>query len=192
MPEYRRAYVPGGTYFLTLVTFQRWALFGDVGNISRLREALATVRAEMPFDVVGAVVLPEHCHFMWTLPENDEDFSKRVGRLKVLFTKDLPAGLRGGQALSPSRLSKRESGVWQRRFWEHLIRDERDFRRHMDYVHYNPVKHELVSCPHIWSHSSFARWVQEGEYPADWGCVCNGRQRPPFDFSDIKGTTGEE
>jgi len=192
MPEYRRAYVPGGTYFLTMVTFERRALFADVENISRLRGALATVKQEMPFDVVGAVVLPEHGHFIWTLPENDEDFSKRVGRLKVLFTKDLPVTLRGEGHLSPSRLVKRESGVWHRRFWEHLIRDDRDFRHHMDYIHYNPVKHGLVSCPHLWPHSSFAHWVQEGAYFADWGCGCNGRQRPAFDFSDIEGATGEE
>ena len=132
MPEYRRIYVPGGTFFITLVTYQRKPLFSNPENISKLRYAVATARSEMPFEIVRAVVLPNHIHFLWTLPADDLAYSKRVGRLKVLFTQSF----RGKGALhkntSSSRAKHRESDVWQRRFWEHTIRNEADFERHLD------------------------------------------------------------
>ena len=191
MPQYRRAYVPGSTFFLTLGTYNRMPLFADPHNISRLRSALATVRQEHPFETVAAVVLPDHLHFLWTLPLTDSDFSKRVGRLKVLFTQALQKQQRAPQDISPSRLSHRESDVWQRRFWEHTIRDEHDFQQHLDYIHYNPVKHDLVTCPHLWVYSSFGRWVQHRAYAAEWCCTCNGRQTSAPDFTDIEETIGE-
>ncbi len=191
MPQYRRAYVPGGTFFLTVVAYNHMPLFADPHNISRLRGALATVRQEHPFEIVAAVVLPDHLHFLWALPPTDPDFSQRVGRLKVLFTHSLQRQRGTPQDLPPSRLSHRESDVWQRRFWEHTIQDERDFQRHLDYIHYNPVKHGLTTCPHLWAHSSFGCWVQQGAYIADWCCTCNGRQTGVPDFTDIERTVGE-
>ena len=191
MPEYRRIYVPGGTFFITLVTYQRKPLFSNPENISKLRHAVATVRSEMPFEIVGAVVLPNHIHFLWTLPADDLAYSKRVGRLKVLFTQSF----RGKGALhkntSSSRAKHRESDVWQRRFWEHTIRNEADFERHLDYIHYNRVKHGFVSCPHLWEYSSFDRWVQKGMYKNDWCYGCCNQELAVPDFIGISEKAGE-
>jgi putative transposase len=183
MPEYRRAYVPGGTFFFTLVTYQRQPLFEDPKNISRLRTAVATTKAEMPFEIVGAVVLPDHLHFLWTLPPKDSAYSRRLTRLKTLFTWSLRGRGVSLENISNSRRKHRESNVWQRRFWEHVITDEIDLQNHLDYIHYNPVKHGLVSCPHLWEYSSFHNWVKKGRYYLDWGCTCVGRQPelPNFD-----------
>ena len=176
MPQYRRTHIPGCTVFLTLVSYDRSPLFSTAESIKLLRQSLSTVLTEMPFQFVAGVVLPEHLHFIWTLPEQDSNYSQRVGRMKVLFTQ----ALRGKGCLpttvSRSRQKHRESDVWQRRFWEHTIRDEADFRNHMDYLHYNPVKHGLVKCPHEWEVSSFHRWVQRGRYEPDWGCCCKGNK----------------
>ncbi len=112
------------------------------------------------------VVLPDHLHCIWRLPENDDDFSTRWRLIKHYFSR-AHAGDAG--ALDVSRRSKDEKALWQRRFWEHLIRGEEDWRRHMDYVHYNPVKHGYVAAPVDWPYSTFARSVKKGWYPPDWG-----------------------
>ena len=147
MSNYRRAYVPGGTFFLTLVTYRRAPLFAEPKNIARLRAALTKTRHKRPFEIVGVVVLPDHLHVLWILPPGDTAYSDRVSRLKVLFTRSL----RGKNALPntvpASRRKHRESDVWQRRFWEHTIRDEADLEQHLAYIHYNPVKQDLVPCP---------------------------------------------
>jgi putative transposase len=172
MPNYRRIYIPGGIYFLTLVTYYRRPLFQEPDNIALLRSAIATVQAKKPFKILAAVILPEHIHFVWQLPVNDSDYSQRISRIKVLFTRALKIDDREYREVSASRLKHRESDVWQRRFWEHAIKDEADLERYLDYIHYNAVKHGLVSCPHLWEYSSFAKWVSQGRYPQDWGCVC--------------------
>ena len=176
MPDYRRAYIPGGAIFLTLVTFNRRPIFAEPDNVKRLRRAAATVKAEMPFDITAAVILPDHIHFVWTLPQDDDNYSKRVGRLKVLFTRSLKGSFALPQDVSISRQRQRESDVWQRRFWEHTIRDEVDWVGHINYLHYNPVKHGLVECPHQWEFSSFRQFVREGFYREDWGCQCGGKE----------------
>jgi putative transposase len=122
MPTYHRAYVPGGTFFLTLVTYNK-LLLANSHNVTLLRNALAKVRQEHSCEIVAAVVLPDHVHFLWTLPPADPDFSKRLGRLKVLFTQSLRGRHMTLHDVSQSRLSHRESDVWQRRFWEHTISD---------------------------------------------------------------------
>lgn len=170
MPNYHRNYTPGSTVFLTLVTFSRRPIFAEPENVKCLRHAMATVKTEMPFDIAAAVVLPDHLHLLWTLPPSDCNYSKRVGRLKVLVTRSL----RGSDALPQdvcfSRQKHRESNVWQRRFWEHTIRDEADWVAHVNYLHYNPVKHGLVRCPQEWDYSSFRQFVGKGMYAEDWGC----------------------
>jgi putative transposase len=185
MPNYRRLFVPGGTVFLTVATYRRAPLFRDEANVARLRQAVTTVRKELPFDFVAAVVLPEHLHVLWTLPPGDVEYPKRIGRIKVEFTHSL----RGTDALPSdvcaSRRKHRESNVWQRRYIEHTIRDERDFEDHMNYIHYNPVKHGLVSCPHAWPYSSFRKWVKGGAYPEDWACVCGGQTWPVPDWEEL-------
>ena len=133
------------------------------------------VQNERPFDLLATVLLPDHCHCVWTLPEDDCDYSKRWGLIKSRFSKRwLQAGGRN-MAVSPARAKRHERGIWQKRFWEHKVRDEEDFMRHVNYIHYNPVKHGLAQCPHQWPHSSFERWVGEGYYGQDWLCTCDDR-----------------
>ncbi|MGL5871224.1 MAG: REP-associated tyrosine transposase [Xenococcaceae cyanobacterium] len=172
MTEYRRFYRPGGIYFFTLVTYERQPIFAKPENISLLRLALKQVKSEMPFDFVAAVVLPDHLHFIWQLPEGDSNYSARIGKLKILFTRSLRGQNNLPKNISDSRRKHRESDVWQRRFWEHTIKNEQDFLEHLNYIHYNPVKHNLVNCPHFWSNSSLQKWIEQGLYSADWCCIC--------------------
>ena len=163
MPNYRRAFVPGGTYFFTVaIADRRAALLTE--RIDALSHAFRMVRAWRPFAMPAFVVLPDHLHCIWALPENDADFPARWNRVKGEFSRHVD----GRGYASPSRISKRERGIWQRRYWEHLIRDERDLRNHIDYIHFNPVKHGLVTQVADWPHSSFHRFVREGVLPVDW------------------------
>jgi len=191
MPEYRRPKIPGATVFLTMVAYERRLHFQAEENVNRLRAALAKVKQEMPFDITAAVILPDHMHFMWTLPDGDDRLSSRAGKMKILFTQSF----RGVGALPEdvplSRLKHRESDIWQRRFIDHVIRDDDDFEEHLNYIHYNPVKHGLVACPHLWPFSSFGLWVKKNVYPADWCCSCGGKIVTPPKFGDIAGHIGE-
>ncbi|HLP87220.1 MAG TPA: transposase [Nostocaceae cyanobacterium] len=185
MSQYRRSRVPGGTYFITLVTYNRIPLFSESENVSLLRTAISQTRTERPFEITAAVVLPDHIHFLWTLPPDDADYSQRVSRLKVLFTRSFQGKQSLPVNISASRRKHRESNIWQRRFWEHTIQDENDLQIHLDYIHYNPVKHGLVSCPHLWKYSSFHRWVEKDKYQVSWGCCCDGRQSLAPDFAGV-------
>ena len=115
--------------------------------------------------------MPDHLHFLWTLPPGDSDYSGRIARMKIAFTRSLDGRSRREPAEGSLR-SRRESDVWQRRFWEHTIQDERDFEQHLDYIHYNPVKHGHAICPHAWPFSTFSHWARQGVYDALWGCQC--------------------
>jgi putative transposase len=170
MPDYRRLYIPGGLYFFTLVTHRRRRFLTDALARECLRVSLDLTRKSLPFDLVAIVLLPDHLHTLWKLPDGDDDFSFRWKCIKEGFTKDYLG--RGGTEAgrSPSRKRRQERSIWQRRFWEHAIRDEQDFERHMDYIHYNPVKHGLVERPFQWPYSSFHRYVKLGVYPENWGC----------------------
>ena len=185
MPNYTRYRVEGGTVFLTLVTFDRAPIFGEPANVQRLGSVVARMKRERPFETVGAVLLPDHGHLIWRLPDDDADFSSRVGRLKALFTRALARA--DDPTRSSSRRLHREQTVWQRRFWEHTIRDERDLAHHLDYIHYNPVQHGVASCPHAWPYSSFHRWVRTGEYPIDWYCSC-GKKKPRAPTFNVPST----
>ncbi|HJU07260.1 MAG TPA: transposase [Rhodanobacteraceae bacterium] len=164
MPRYVRSFVPGGTFFFTVVLLDRRQRL-LVDRIDSLREAFASVRTKRPFTIEAAVILPDHLHCMWTLPANDADFSSRWHAIKAAFSRAIPKGER----LSPRRLAKGERGVWQRRFWEHTIRDEGDFERHADYIHYNPVKHGYTRRAADWPYSTFHRHARSGVYAPDWG-----------------------
>lgn len=191
MPEYRRGFEPGGRFFFTLVTDQRRPVFLDSQARTCLRKVIQSVQAERPFELEAIVLLADHLHCLWRLPEGDNDYSVRWACIKKGFTQRwLAAGGQAG-AVSDSRKDHREKGVWQRRFWEHIIRDERDWIAHVNYIHYNPVKHGLASCPHGWPYSTFGRYVKENIYEPDWLCVCDGRTPKMMDFSLIEGTTGE-
>ncbi|MEM8640423.1 MAG: transposase [Cyanobacteria bacterium P01_G01_bin.54] len=167
--QYRRSKTPGTTYFFTVVTHQRQVIFSNPETVELLRQSFRKVKQAHPFILEAMVVLPEHLHCIWTLPENDADFSLRWRLIKSHFSRGW--GDRSTQQQTPSRLHKGEQPVWQRRFWEHRIRDEQDFANHVDYIHFNPVKHGLVRAPRDWPYSSFGRYMRDGCYPADWGAA---------------------
>ncbi|MDP2786544.1 MAG: transposase [Pseudomonadota bacterium] len=163
MPDYRRNRVPGGTYFFTVNLLERSNTL-LVSQVDALRDAIRKVRSARPFHIDAWVVLPDHMHAVWTLPPDDTDYSARWKAIKIAFAKSIPKT----ESLSPVRTAKGERGIWQRRFWEHTIRDERDYAAHVDYVHINPVKHGLVNCVADWPYSSFHRCVAQGAYAPDW------------------------
>ena len=177
MPNYRRSSREGGTWFFTVVTHHRRPILTEPFSRKALREVVHEVRTEYPFTIDGWVLLPDHLHTVWTLPAGDRDFSKRWGLIKVGFTKRVKHDFHWENLMSESRRRQHESTIWQRRFWEHEIRDENDFARHMDYLHYNPVKHGLVERVADWPYSTFHRYVQDGIYPGDW---CGGGDTQPL------------
>lgn len=169
MSLYRRWFVEGGTYFFTVVTQGRKALFRDPRNRKWLREAIRDVRGRAPFRVLAIVLLPDHLHTVWTLPRGDADYSGRWRQIKSLFTRSYASAGRPESCISAQRKRRHEHGVWQRRFWEHTVRDEDDLKRCVDYLHFNPVKHGLVAAVRDWPWSSFHRFVKLGEYDLRWG-----------------------
>ena len=164
MPNYRRAFVAGGTWFFTVNLLQRKNNDLLVREIELLRRVVQQVRQKHPFHIDAWVVLPEHLHCVLTLPTGDSDFSLRWRLIKSAFSRALPKEER----ISATRQKYGERGIWQRHFWEHLIRDELDFQRHVDYVHVNPLKHGLVKCVSDWPYSTFHRYVDNGIYDLDW------------------------
>ena len=165
MSNYRRVRLKRGCYFFTVVTAARRPILTD--NISILRNAFAHVRSRHKFTIDAVVVLPDHIHCIWTLPDGDDDFSTRWRLIKSTFSRYM--------TVIPDEGKRRgERDIWQRRFWEHLIRDDEDFQRHVDYIHYNPVKHGYVECVADWPYSSFRRFVRQGVYGEDWGSPVDG------------------
>jgi putative transposase len=164
MPNYRRASTPGATWFFTVNLRKRKDNDLLVREIATLRRCVAKERAARPFKINAWVVLPEHMHWIWTLPAGDADFATRWRRIKVEFSKR-----QGKTEKTPQRKLRRgERGIWQRRYWEHQIRDEDDYRRHVDYIHYNPVKHGHAQRAADRPHSSFRHYVDRGAYSEDW------------------------
>ena len=150
--RYRRAFQPGGSFFFTVVTAHRRPVFATAIAVDLLRDSFRAVRHQRPFAIDAIVILPDHLHCIWTLPEGDADFMTRWRLIKTWFSKRYDL-----------------ENVWQQRYWEHVLRDERDFANHVDYIHYNPVKHGLVSKVIDWPYSSFHRYVRQGWCAADWG-----------------------
>jgi putative transposase len=163
MPNYRRALVPGGCWFFTVNLLERRQTL-LVDHIAALRKSVAKTLQSRPCILDAFVVLPDHLHTVWTLPPGDADFSTRWRLIKSTFARMLPKQER----LSDVRLARNERGIWQRRFWEHLIRDEADYARHIEYCYINPLKHGLVTRVRDWPHSSFHRDVSAGIVPLDW------------------------
>jgi putative transposase len=156
--------IEGGWFFFTVTLADRSTDL-LVRHIERLRTAYAAARSRDSFETIAICVLPDHLHAIWALPEDDADFSRRWSLIKHNFSCGLPAN----RDRSPSKRRKREKGIWQRRYWEHAIRNEADLERHIDYIHFNPVKHGLVSRACDWPHRSFHRHVARGLLPPDWG-----------------------
>lgn len=159
MPNYWRVWITDGSYFFTVNLQDRQSDL-LIREIDLLRHAVATTKERHPFTIDAWVVLPEHMHCLWTLPPGDSNFAKRWMVIKQLFCRGLPVRHEPG--------SRRERGIWQRRYWEHLIRDQEDWNRHFDYIHINPLKHGWVERVRDWPYSSFHRAVREGSYSLDW------------------------
>ncbi len=167
MSDYRRAFLKGGTFFFTVVTYSRRPVFRHEASVGLLMQCLESVMETRPFRIDALVILPDHLHTIWTLPDDEFDFSTRWKLVKGTFTHRYSG--REARHVPESMLKKGEKGVWQRRFWEHAIRDQEDFNRHCDYIHYNPVKHGLANAPAEWKHSSFSTFVDRGTYASSWG-----------------------
>jgi putative transposase len=175
MPQYRRAKIEGSVFFFTVVLAERPSnLLSE--KIDRFRRIYRTIQQRRPFETIAICVLPDHVHALWALPEGDADFSTRWSLIKSGFSRGLDP-----KARSASKVAKREKGIWQRRYWEHAIRDNADLERHVDYIHFNPLKHGHVTRVADWPHSSFHRYVERGLLAADWG----------GDMRDIQGSFGE-
>jgi len=172
MPNYRRSRL-GNTFFFTIVTFRRRALFDSADVRAILRTAMDKTRRDRPWETLGMVLLPDHLHVLWRLPDGDADYSTRIAVLKKRFTRAYLPGGHGEAPVPPGQRRHRRRGVWQRRFWEHTIRDARDFRLHLDYIHVNPVKHGLVKRPADWPWSTFHACVRRGWYQSNWCGRCD-------------------
>lgn len=165
MVRYRRNLVPGGTYFFSVTLADRSATM-LTDRIEHLRSAFEYARTRHVFEIVAIVILPDHLHCVWTLPTNDADYATRWRLIKSAFTRALAPGARA--------TPKGERRVWQRRFWEHTIANDADLQRHVDYIHFNPVKHGYVERPVDWPSSSFHRYVRRGQLPPDWASDVGG------------------
>ena len=172
MSHYHRWFVPGGTYFFTVVTYNRYPFFKDQSARELLREVWNLTNEKLPFNNIASVLLHDHFHCLWTLPDGDFDYSTRLKIIKSYFTERWLA--RDGHEVmrSKSQSQRGNRGVWQRRFWEHVIRNEDDLANHFDYIHYNPVKHGYVKQTCHWPHSTFHRYVKSGHYDLNWGSSC--------------------
>lgn len=177
MPDYRRLYVPGGSYFFTVHIRDQACRFDDALPRRLLRAAYHGCLERWPFTSEALVLLPGHLHAIWTMPERDPDFSRRWAWIKKEFTKAWR------EAMGPA-WAKRQ--IWQPRFWERFIRHEDEFAAYADYLHYNPPHHALVDSPHQWRYSTFHRWVRLGYYPIDWGA-----DGPPRRVASVSGAAGE-
>ncbi len=164
MTNYRRKFVEGGYYFFTVVTYDRRKFLCHSLARNILHQVFEEVRTKHPFNVAAMVLLPEHLHCLWKLPDHDADFSIRWRLIKSKFSTQY-IGRKGLEyEQSPSRQKKGERGIWQRRFWEHRIRDRKDLQRHVDYIHYNPIKHELVKNLADWPWSTYHKYIESGRY----------------------------
>ncbi len=167
--QYRRSNIKGATYFFTVNLANRKNTV-LIDEFDKLRASINKVKKRHPFILDAFVVLPDHLHVMWTLPDGDNDFSKRWMLIKAGFSRQLPKK----ESINKSRLMKGERGIWQRRYWEHLIRDDIDYERHVNYIHYNPVKHGYVQRAIDWPYSTLHDYVEKGMIGSDWGCSDSG------------------
>ncbi len=165
--QYRRSRTNGATYFFTVLTYKRKRILLKEDNVKIIKEAFKEIATKRPFKIDAFILLPDHIHCIWTLPEGDDDFSTRWRLIRSYFTRRCDIKFRDNQ--TSNMQTKGLQGVWQQRFWEHQVRDEGDFASHVDYIHYNPVKHGLIKTPHEWPYSTFHKYVKKGIYDVYWG-----------------------
>ncbi|MDE0086390.1 MAG: transposase [Candidatus Poribacteria bacterium] len=165
--RYRRTRIAGGTYFFTVNTYNRRHILCIPENVKLLRQAFRHTMQRHPVEINAIVLIPDHLHCIWTLPEGDHNYSMRWQLIKKYFSRYCQTKYEA--VISKSRRYKGERAFWQRKFWEHTIRDEDDYIKHIEYIHYNPVKHGLVASPKDWEYSSFHRYVKLGLYDKMWG-----------------------
>ncbi len=171
MSRYRRVHTPGACYFFTVVTYHRHRKLCREDVRAALRGAITDVRRRHPFHIMAWVLLPDHLHCVWSLPDGDADYPLRWNLIKRCVSRAYRGRLHNREPATDSQQQRREAMFWQRRFWEHRIRDERDLSAHLDYLHYNPVKHGLCRAPVEWPYSSLHRWISDGVYPPDWAAA---------------------
>lgn len=169
MSNYRRANTKGATYFFTVVIYRRQRFLYEENVKEALRNGIRDVQTTHPFTIDAWVLLPDNLHCIWTLPPNNANLGTRWAMIKRFVTKRCGPDLRRDDWMNASKRKRNESTLWQRRFWEHRIRDDWDYELHMDYIHYNPVKHSFVKNVKDWPHSTFHRYVREGVYCDNWG-----------------------
>ncbi len=175
MPNYHRAFVAGGTYFFTIVTFNRLPILTTEPAREILHQTWEEVRERFPFETLAVCLLPDHLHTIWRLPEAETNYPVRWKEIKRRFSMRYLKEIGPGELRNESRKKKKEAAIWQRRYWEHTIRDKLDLETHLDYVHFNPIKHGYVTRAADWPYSSFLRYVREGIYKSDWIGGENGR-----------------
>jgi len=169
VPNYRRASANNGsTFFFTVNTYRRRSFLVSPECRDALRKGLQTARKNAPFSIEAWVLLPDHLHCIWTLPDGDGDFSRRWNVIKTTFSSVMKSRLHRTDWARSSGIKHRDLTIWQRRFWEHCVRDDNDFRRHVDYIHFNPVKHGVAAQVSDWPYSTFHRYCSQGVYPQDW------------------------
>jgi len=175
MPDYRRSYVKGGTYFFTVVTYGRLPILTSKPARDILHQVWAEVKERFYFDTIAICLLPDHLHCIWRLPEGDANYPVRWKEIKRRFTLRYLAEVGPGEERNLSRQKKHEAAVWQRRYWEHTLSSQEDIEEHLDYIHYNPIKHGYVKQSSNWPFSSFSRYVKQGIYEPDWAGGETGR-----------------
>jgi len=178
MTNYRRLKLEGATYFFTLVAYHRINTNIFIDNIDLLKNSIHKVKIKYPFQLIAICVLPDHLHLIMELPKGDSDYSVRIRLIKTYFSKAVVTA----NPINRSMERAQEKGIWQRRFWEHCIRDEYDLEKHLDYIHYNPVKHGYCSRPLDWPYSTFFNYVKRGRYPSDW--AWSGRSQETVAFGE--------
>jgi putative transposase len=183
MPQYRRVKLKGATIFITMVTYKRLPILAKPQSRQILRYAWNVTRKHFPFTTDAICLLPDHIHALIILPEDEWDYSIRIREIKRLFTKGYLIASGEKEGRNQSHLNKNEAAIWQRRFWDHIIRDETDYQNHFHYIHYNPIHHGLVDNVRAWQWSSFHRYVKLGIYDEEWG-VNNSLEDNTSDFGE--------
>ena len=184
MPDYRRDNSMGATWFFTVVTYQRRAFLCKDKVRFELKNAIRKTQAQYAFDIRAWVLLPDHIHFIWTLPESDSNFQLRIRLIKRYVTQACSGFLHREHLNTASRRKRKESTIWQRRYWEHRIRSRKDFRHHMDYIHYNPVKHGLTRMPVHWPYSTIHCLVRDGVYTENWASDPDEKQSLNHEYGE--------